>query len=175
MNPSKLAQRDGARVFESNGQTVVIITGWKPRDCEMPEVVERNGRLLLCNKGPNDLRSRPGSMDRYFLVQPLETRVSSREVRLRHAEGSDCLKIESFPRGGPRPSDRCVFGVSQDFSLEAAFKDALSRLDPASLRQVGLVEVVSMGALYGGFSGFSRLFVSIDARACNLRNGKDKI
>jgi hypothetical protein len=114
-----------------------------------------------------------------LVIQPLKGRFSSGHVKLLHADGRDNLKIQKLPARGRELPDGSVLGVSQDFSLEASFQDALRRLDPESMRHANLVEVVSMGALYGGFSGFSRLFVRVDTSTYdlgkNLRSGEDKI
>jgi len=73
----------------------------------------------------------PELSDRFFLVQPIVARTKAGELEIVHRDGRDRLKIEILTH---RESDLSwsaagVFGVSQDFSLEAAFKDALTKTE----------------------------------------------
>ena len=105
-------------------------------------------------------------------------------MTLLHRDGSELIKVEPIaehviPR---RASDSATtiqarpclvpellgsaIGFSQNYSLDEAFKDALQKLQlvssPASEAEPSMVDVVSMGAVYGGFSGYSRMFVRVE-------------
>jgi hypothetical protein len=58
-------------------------------------------------------------------------------------------------------------GFSPNFSLDEAFNDALGKLrlnavSGTASNEPSMVDVVSMGTMYGGFSGYSRLFVRVE-------------
>jgi hypothetical protein len=175
---SSLARRDSISLFQINDDVIAIVSGTKPRHCEGPRLVRQGGGKfsLECNCQKACIQ-RSDPSDRFFLVQPIAPKTKTGEIEVVHRDGRERLKICPLAptKSDIRPAAAGAFGVSQDFSLEAAFKDALSKLNPKSLHAPSLVEVVSMGALYGGFSGFSRLFVRVEATPYDLRNGGDKI
>jgi hypothetical protein len=162
MKHSILASRDSIRVFQLNGQMVAIVVGSKPQSCQGPNLIRtRPGCFDLRCKCPDKCESQP-TAGKYFIVQPLEAVVSADTIKVRHAGGTDSILVNPIDSADAKTTgDSALLGISQDFSLEAAFKDALSKVDPKNARPPGLMEVVSMGALYGGFSGFSRLFVRV--------------
>ena len=160
MKPSKLVQRDSIRVFSLSGRLVVIVTGHKAADCKGPRLFASNKHLeLRCDCSGRCHPKHIGG--EYFLVQPIDGDPSN-TVNVRHANGVDYVVVQDLDLDKNAGESESILGISQDFSLEAAFKDALRKINPAG-RQPTLVEVVSMGALYGGFSGFSRLFVRVSS------------
>jgi hypothetical protein len=162
MKSSKLASRESIRVFQLNGQSVAMVAGSKPEACQGPKLIKtRPGCFELRCKCLDKCESQPVA-GKYFIVQPLEAGLSADTIKVRHAGGTDSIAVHPMdPAEAKATGDSALLGISQDFSLEAAFKDALSKIDPKNPRPPGLMEVVSMGALYGGFSGFSRLFVRV--------------
>ncbi len=159
MNPPKLAQRDSIRLFSINNQTVAVITGKKPKNYDVPHLVKQGERRLVIEFAASvEALAESGSLDSYIIVQPVLITTKLGAVEVWHANGCDRINVESLCRES-REGEPGMLGISQDFSLEAAIKDALSRLTPEAQREPQLFDVVSMGALYGGFSGFSRLFV----------------
>ena len=107
------------------------------------------------------------SSDLYYLVKPLFPKGPMRRtITLTHSKGRDVVPVEPL---GCRPNSSCfcATGCSQAFHLDEAFEDALRHLPvfqgtDRSL-PLPLVDVVAIGALYGGFSGFSHLFLRIVA------------
>jgi hypothetical protein len=160
MNPPKLAQRDTIRLFSIHDQNVAVVTGKKPRNHEMPHLVKQGERRLVLEFAASEgFSPQAGGSDSYIIVQPVSVTAKLGAVEVWHAEGCDRVEVEPL-KAEDRATDPEMFGISQDFSLETAIKDALSRLSPeAQQREPQLFDVVSMGVLYGGFSGFSRLFV----------------
>ena len=179
MKTWKLANRRSIRLFEFNQNIVAITIGKKPRHCAGPQLTVLNsGRLVLHCECAEECTQLSDREDDYFIVCPLAGLRKTREIEVLHEAGCDLLHLE--PLSGERSaplSQSSVLGISQDFSLEAAFKDALAKLNPKTSQTPGLIEVVSMGALYGGFSGFSRLFVRVEkteARLFNATPGGDQ-
>lgn len=159
----RFANRESIRVFVSNNHIVAIVSGKKPKQCGGPQLAQLpSGRWGLRCECAEECIHRSVSDDDYFIVQPLADVGDRSQIAVIHRDGCDELKLESISMVAAPSSDCGILGISQDFSLEAAFKDALAKIGPEPDRTPGLVEVVSMGALYGGFSGFSRLFVRLE-------------
>lgn len=157
MSPQKLAHLESVRLFSVIGRHVAVVTGKKPRGSEMPRLVNEGLHRLVLELINTD-RPANGKLEAYVLVQPVHIPAECSDVQVWHADGCIRTKVETL-RPDDRTENSAVLGISQDFSLEMAIKDALLRLEPNAEREPQLFEVVSMGALYGGFSGFSRLFV----------------
>jgi hypothetical protein len=123
--------------------------------------------------------------DTYCLVEPIAAAAKHPYITIMHRDGSDLVKVESInSHSANTPITRLVeptteikaaedreviasaIGFSQNFSLDEAFKDALQKLNARPLsdtnRELSMIDVVSMGAAYGGFSGFNRLFVKVE-------------
>jgi hypothetical protein len=162
MKLSRIASRESIRIFELNGQLVAIVVGSKPESCQGPSLIKtRPGCFDLRCKCPDKCEGQPMA-GKYFVVQPLEAGLPADKIKVRHAGGTESIAVRPMdPAAEKANGDSALLGISQDFSLEAAFKDALGKMDPKNPKPPGLMEVVSMGALYGGFSGFSRLFVRV--------------
>jgi hypothetical protein len=167
MKPTRLALRDSIRIFEVANQLVAIVVGNKPTGCPGPRLCKARAGCfdLACECG---FDCRGPAAERYFIVQPIQAFLKVGEIRVRHADGIDSHRIQNVDSQSEMLAERSemtpILGFSQNFSLEAAFKDALKKLDPSGLKEPSLVEVVSLGALYGGFSGFSRMFVRVETR-----------
>jgi hypothetical protein len=160
MNPPKLAQRDSVRLFSIHEQNVAVVTGKKPKNYEVPHLTKHGEKRLLVEFPASEgLAPESGGLDSYIIVQPVLITAKLGAVEVWHADGCDRVQVEALGPNASEAASDGIFGSSQDFSLEAAIKDALSRLTPEAQREPQLFDVVSMGALYGGFSGFSRLFV----------------
>lgn len=101
------------------------------------------------------------------------------QVTVHHAEGADAVDIEECP-GELEPYAQTVApgaattpcpegaveatGFSPNLSFDEAFADAIAKLppDPAIFADaVARVQVVEIGGLFGGFPGFSDLFVRV--------------
>lgn len=157
-----LASRYSARCFYIQAQHILIVSGPMPAGAE---VILRESQDAVTLALTEDL-SVP-SDDTYYLVRPIFSPGPTRaHVRLFHRAGSDLLPVELVVCGGDCRS--CPTGCSQSFRLDEAFADALRQLpmfaQTDTSRPLPLVDLVAMGALYGGFSGFSRLFVRLRER-----------
>lgn len=157
-----LASRHSARCFYIQDRHVILVSGAKP---SLAEVVlhESGSGLILCLTAA--FAAPPG--DTYYLVRPIfSPGAMLAHVRLCHRDGTDLLPVELMACGGDCRS--CPTGCSQSFCLDEAFADALRQLpmfaQADASRPLPLVDLVAMGALYGGFSGFSRLFVRLRER-----------
>jgi hypothetical protein len=159
MKSWRFARRRSIRLFKLDHHIVALVVGTKPRTCEVPKLkVLGAGRVVLHCECAKECTQHSGKEDDYFIVAPLTGLESPSPVELLHKEGTDLLTVEALSechtvQGSGKPT---ILGVSQDFSLEAALKDALCKLSLVPDPAPGLVEVVSMGVLYGGFSGCSR-------------------
>lgn len=177
MKPPKLAQRESIRLFKLGKDQVIVVCGRRTRDCHETRIARiAPGKYVLKCGCISREAHRGEADDRYFIVQPVALGSRTREIEVIHRNGRDRLEVECLDKAhGQLVGSITALGSSQDLSLEAAFKDALGKLDPKALQSPSLVEVVSMGALYGGFSGFSRLFVRVEASPYKVRNAGDKI
>jgi len=159
-----LARKSIARGFYMRGSHVILIQGAKP--CGTEVTLHEGG----FDRGIADLtlaQSLPDEgpcIDSYYLVQPVFAKGAMRPaVRLLHRGGAELVPVEPV---ACRRFARAT-GSSQDFRLDEAFADALRQLpvfqNADKSEPLPLVDVVAMGVLYGGFSGFSRLFVRLEA------------
>jgi hypothetical protein len=164
--------------------------GKKPRRCPEIELVEmtRNPRVPIlsvqCRCNSIAEHACDSGLDSYCLVKPVIAGPIRPYVTFLHRDGSDLVKVEAIAEtAAPEPMTRSLtaienrpplvpdllgsaIGFSQNYSLDEAFKDALQKLrlvpSPASDAEPSMVDVVSMGAVYGGFSGYSRMFVRVE-------------
>ncbi len=96
-------------------------------------------------------------------------------VIVHHADGADEVVVEDLednladgigrflPNGAIGPANEAI-GRSARLSFDEAFADALDNLPPASPShpdQLEQVQVVEIGALFGGIAGFRHLFVKV--------------
>ena len=173
MKTWRFANRTSIRLFQLDQHVIAIVIGKKPRNCQGPKLaILASGRLALHCECAEEC-THPEKEDDYFIVEPLAGLLRKPNVEMLHRDGCDLVTIEVLSRNVAPPSTSIgslILGVSQDFSLEAAFKDAIGKFDPKTGGSPGLIEVVSMGALYGGFSGFSRLFVRVEKTESRLLN-----
>lgn len=162
MQTSILATVVTARAFYLQGQHVVAISGRKPAAGEvtLTESAAADETIVLYLKCPSN---ESGVIDTYYIIQPLFQGGSLRStVRIFHAGGSLIVPVEPVNCAARR-----VTGFSPSFSFDEAFADALRQLPPLSQghggQELPLVDLLAMGAIYGGFSGYSRLFLRIGA------------
>src|SRR5437879_7781773 len=165
--------------------------GKKPRSCNEAELVEvgQNPQVpvfvVQCRCEHSNHHGYNQRSDSYCLVQPIFPGPKRPYLTLLHRDGSDLVKVEAI--SSPTVDDftraaisrdveieepehlsgiASAIGFSQNFSLDEAFKDALHNLQARPLadpnQELSIIDVVSMCAAYGGFSGFSRLFVKIE-------------
>jgi hypothetical protein len=162
MEPPELAPMDLARVFYLQNQHVIAAIGQKApgSEVEVLESVAADGtvRLRLHQSSPPGLLT-----DTYYLVRPVLPKGPMRgSIRVLHAAGGLAVPVEPLNCAAFR-----VTGHSPSFRFDEAFEDALRQLPMFSTNPPGqglpLVDLVAMGAIYGGFSGFSRLFVRVGA------------
>lgn len=157
-----LASRHSARCFYIQGRHIIIASGPKPAGSEVV-LFESHPAVRLSLTGiASDLM-----VDTYYLVRPIfSPGPMLAHVRIHHRAGSDLLPVEPVACAGDCRT--CPTGCSQSFRLDEAFADALRQLPmfakADTSRPLPLVDLVAMGALYGGFSGFSRLFVRLRER-----------
>ena len=165
MKDWKLGNVESIRVFAIGGrnEVVILVSGRKAAGCGGPKPILK-GRatvILQCDCKSRLQHAALAAQDSYFVIEPIELVAPLRSIDVVHSAGSDQMAVESL--NGHRPSlAESAIGFSQDFALEEAFKVAVGKLTPARSAEPSLVEIVSAGALYGGFSGFSRLFVRVE-------------
>lgn len=170
MLATSLAAVDQARIFHLLGQHVIAIAGQQPggSQVELQELVAGHGDSLAILVHPGGA---PGAAsESYYLVKPVLAPGPLRPaVRLEHAGGCDLIRVEPLNCGATR-----VIGHSPSFRFDDAFEGALRQLPPFResdpRHALSLVDIVAMGAIYGGFSGFSRMFVQLQVTAARLPN-----
>jgi hypothetical protein len=165
MKTWKLGMMDSVRLFALSGHKdrIILVTGRKPVGCDGPKpIVTGTAEICLrCDCNDGSFHPAKGPQHNYFVIQPIEIAGPRHDVEILHAHGRDRVQVELLSSMMAAPSESAI-GISQDFALEEAFKDAIAKLSPPSQQEPSLVEIVSAGALYGGFSGFSRLFVRVE-------------
>jgi hypothetical protein len=165
MKTWKLGMMDSVRLFALSGHKdrVILVTGRKPVGCDGPKpIVAGPDKICLsCDCSKASFHPAKGPAHNYFVVQPVEIAGSKHDIEILHSRGRDRVQVELLSSMTDSPAESAI-GISQDFALEEAFKDAVAKLSPPSQQEPSLVEIVSAGALYGGFSGFSRLFVRVE-------------
>jgi hypothetical protein len=169
MEHPALAMKTIASSYYAQGSHVMLIQGDKPAGCEV-SLREGGFQLGISNLtlSLNDVAPTP-DVDRYYLVRPVFSNGPMRtSIRLIHRDGQELIPVE--PLSCRRPSR--ATGASQTFCFDEAFEDALRQLPPFhnadTQAPLPLVDIVAMGALYGGFSGFSRLFLRVEARPATV-------
>ena len=186
------ASREFVRIFFAHNQHIAVVTGRKPRHCievdlirsRAPSNIPTFAIVMRPEKSSHEVKG--AEHDHYYLVKPLFSGPPQSQIHVIHVDGTELVGVERIFSGGeiqsmhreesrspilPAPAtlkkaSQTALGYSQNFSMEEAFTDALSHLPASgrslSDRRVIMVDVVSMGAIYGGFSGFSRLFVKVE-------------
>ena len=162
MPTSILATVVTARAFYLQGQHVVAIAGRKPAAAEVTLTESAAGDatiVLYLKRSPSESTV----IDTYYIIQPVCGSGTLRNaVRILHAGGSLMVPVEPVNCAAQR-----VTGFSPSFSFDEAFADALRQLPllnrGPSGQDLPLVDLLAMGAIYGGFSGFSRLFLRVGA------------
>lgn len=162
MKTSILATAVTTRAFYLQGQHVIAVAGLRPAGGEitLEEIVTAEGTIVLHLQPP---ARNPDAMDAYYIVRPVFHRGSMRRsVRILHADGPNNVPVEPLCCAA-----RHVTGSSPSFCFDEAFADALRQLPPFTRtgkgQELPLVDVLAVGAIYGGFSGFSRLFLRVGA------------
>ncbi len=190
------ATREFVRVFFAHNQHIAIVSGRKPRRFATVDLIRTNEQskvptftIAMHGEKPS-LDADQEQHDRYYLVKPLFPGPARSHINIRHFDGTDRLRVEELPLiadaglvrtdtdSAPnstttqREQPGTALGYSQNFSMDEAFTDALSHLPKFERRhrdrRVTVVDVVSMGAIYGGFSGFSRLFVKVEQSTASM-------
>jgi hypothetical protein len=176
MTTQSLVGKDLACSFYVQGRHVMLVQGRKPSgsEVELKESGFRHGisNLTLTLNHPVDADSHSPchtadlDRDHYYLVRPVFAPGPIRRcIRLVHRGGEELVVVR------PLVCRRCqsVTGNSQSFCLDEAFEDALRQLplfrEANRDHHLPLIDIVAIGAIYGGFSGFSRLFLRLEADA----------
>ena len=170
------AHRDSVRFFRFGHQHIAFVTGTRSRRCADIRFVRmkdsNNGARFALQCACSGPEMHEGSnFDNYYILSPLVVPQECDQVMVLHREGSEKIAVESIgvmpETGDTVAADRrpAAVGISQNFSLEEAFRNAIENLGmpiaPEPHRS-SLVDIVAMGALYGGCQGFSRLFVKVE-------------
>jgi hypothetical protein len=110
----------------------------------------------------------------YTISRHMPLATSPVSVKVHHAEGSDEIPVEDDPTDYRRISlplaaaeqgsfDEAT-GLSEAMSFDEAFRNALNALPkwgPASPDDMTVVQVVEVGAWFGGLAGFRHLFMRV--------------
>lgn len=160
MDTPTLAAIDFARTFYVHGRHILAIIGRKPSssEIELAQSQATDGTFILRLRylGPYT-----DSQDTFYMVCPVyDPGPMRRSLRLLNATGADTFPVEPINCGARRAT-----GSSPTFRLDEAFEEALRQLPPFQKappeQPLPLVDILAMGAIYGGFSGFSRLFLRV--------------
>jgi hypothetical protein len=184
------ASRELVRIFYTHNQHIAVVTGKKPRHCAAVDLIRSSRQsdtptFSIVRSPSSDSELADATADRYYLVKPLLAGPARGHINIRHLGGVQRVTVEKLSMNGKQPHGKCAaprvarrkddvesaLGYSQNFSMDEAFNDALSHLPVLGDRRnnrLTLVDVVSMGAIYGGFSGFSRLFVKVEQSAARI-------
>lgn len=175
----ELSSRRVIRAFYGRGHLVVAAEGDLPSpgfdvDIErsLLTVEPPQFSLVRCRKpGVFPQVVTPFRYCELFLIGPRRD-----TVVVRHADGDDEVAVEDLedkladgigrflpgPGAGERENE--AVGRSARLSFDEAFADALDNLPPVTPShpdQLEQVEVVDIGALFGGIAGFRHLFVKV--------------
>jgi hypothetical protein len=112
----------------------------------------------------------------------LKTASGEMSIDVRQVAGPDTLRAAGAAEGQPPPAIRLTdshevefgkpiqpreaTGYSENFSFDEAFRDALNNLpasEPQHPDELTTITVTTVGALFGGFVGFNKMFVSVRA------------
>ncbi len=169
MDTQVLARKDIARSFYVQGRHVMLVQGNKPSGSEvdLSETGFDRGISNLTLAIAQDVTS-DAAIERYYLVRPVFAKGPMRpSIRLIHQAGRELIPVEPIVCRAVTPTGPAT-GFSQDFRFDEAFEDALRQLPAfqAASRSLPLplIDVVAMGAVYGGFAGFSRFFLRLEAK-----------
>lgn len=175
-----LASRDFARAMQIQDTIFMIVTGRKPRPSSFVRLQRLPGKLIhLRITFSPEARPLASSSEEFFLLQPVKAGAARGYILLEHAGGCDAIRIEAAEavvadlrvrlaaqqvNSSGSPSS---VGFSQNFSIDEALREAVSRLpaNAASCDQESVVDVIGLGVLCGGFQVVSRLFVKVE-RSC---------
>ena len=110
----------------------------------------------------------------------LKTASGEMPVEVRQVAGPDELHVAGAGADPPLPAIRLTdrhevefgkpiqsreaTGYSDNFSFDEAFRDALNHLAPSEPQhpdELTTIRVTNVGALFGGFVGFNKMFVSV--------------
>lgn len=175
MTPPNLASRDSISIFFYQGQHIALVAGRKPANAEVELTAVPGSKSLfhlrlLTFHTDRELRE----TDTYYLVRSLVCIGPKRPfIFVAHSQGTDRVLVESLScRRSPNGHDSAATGYSNDFQLDQAFADALRQLPicaDSPAKAFTLIDIVALGAIYGGFSGFSRLFVRLEQSTSKKR------
>jgi hypothetical protein len=187
MNSWKRMSKDMVRIFFTQNQHIAIVTGKRRSRCSEIELAEvtQSPRIpvlaILCQCDHISEHAGYSAYENYCLVQPVFAGPFRPYISLLRREGTEVVKVETLPAAvlakTPPPGVLAsATGFSQNYSLDEAFSDALQKLglspSPDSTQEASVVDVVSMGAVYGGFSGYSRMFVRVEQSSILRRHKK---
>ena len=191
------ASRELVRIFYAHNQHIAVVTGKKPRHCAAVDLIRSSRQsgtptFSIVRSASGDPEVVDATADRYYLVKPLLPGPARAHIKVRHLGGVQRVAVETLSTNGRQTHGKwatpaiarrqddveSALGYSQNFSMDEAFNDALNHLPVLGDRRnnrLTLVDVVSMGAIYGGFSGFSRLFVKVEQSAARMSaNGQKR-
>jgi len=180
----ELAQRRSIRAFRSGQYVLIVAEGEVPTPGFEVEIVE--SPLRIFPQQYNLLRrERPGIWPQvvtpYRVGKVVVFPADQPVVTVHHADGDDRVTIEecgdelrefaaavSVGHDTASPAGAVhATGFSRNLSFDEAFADALAGLPPVEPPfpdALTRVEVLEIGALFGGIAGFRDLFVRIRRR-----------
>lgn len=177
----QLARRNQIRAFRVEKYVLILAEGELPTPGFDVDITQS---LLKIFPPQFDLVQcpRPGIFPQvitpYRYAESVLFPVDHDTVTVHHAEGSDVVKIEEVSaelagysqairgeerRSGPSGADEAT-GFSKKLSFDEAFANAVDNLppiEPPVADALSRVQVLEIGALFGGIAGFHDLFVRI--------------
>jgi hypothetical protein len=176
-----LAQRTRIRAFRARQYVLIIAEGELPTPGFDVDIAQ--SPVKISPPQFNVLRhARPGSwpqrVTHYRDAETVRFPEDQPTVTVHHADGTDQVDIESCgeelsfylravgdnaDRPCPQGADEAT-GFSKKLSFEEAFANARANLPPAqspAADSLERIQVLEIGALYGGIAGFRDMFVRI--------------
>ena len=177
----ELAQRTRIRAFRAEGHLLIVAEGELPTPGYEVDIAVSPLRIF-----PQQFnllrRARPGIWAQvitpYRYGEVVGFPVDRPVVTVHHAEGHDAVEIQQCGddlreftvavTGSPHlpcpPDAQQATGFSRNLSFDEAFVKALASLPPVELSTpdaLTRIQVLEVGALFGGVAGFRDLFVRI--------------
>lgn len=176
-----LAQRNQIRAFRTGEQVLIVAEGELPTPGFTVQIIQSPIRIF-----PPQFNLLRCALPGFFpqVITPYRHAESVRYpadqdvITVHHADGRDDIRIEDCPHelgpythavkgtaDKPCPPDADeATGFSKKLSFDEAFANALANLppsDPSHPDTLTRIQVVEIGALFGGIAGFHDLFVRV--------------
>jgi hypothetical protein len=177
----QLAERNSIRAFRAGPYVLIVANGTLPNPGFKVDIVP-NVAKIFPQQFDLTMHRLPGMFPEvrapYVYAETTRFPVDQTAVTVHHADGTDRVDIEDCGKDlagylraitGSTPDDLAVdidmaTGFSKRLSFDEAFGKAVANLPPAEVTVADAlqrIEIVEMGALFGGVAGFHDVFVRV--------------